>query len=85
MNKIIDKVFKEGVELPAGKSKTTYIILALLFGWVGGHNFWAGAQEKAKYQLIAGLVLGLCCLCVPMFFVSTIWIIADIMHVKEAM
>ncbi len=47
---------KSPVTLPPGKSKTTYALLAIFLGAYGVHNYWAGNQEKAKSQLIYGLL-----------------------------
>ena len=57
---IVDTL-KSHVTLPEGKDKTVYIILAILLGAYGVHNFWAGNQEKAKAQLIAGIIGTLLC------------------------
>ena len=52
---LIDSL-KSKVSLPEGKDKTTYMILAIFLGAYGVHNFWAGNGEKAKSQLILGLI-----------------------------
>ena len=47
---------KSKVSLPEGKDKTLYVILAIFLGSFGIHNFWAGNDEKAKSQLILGIL-----------------------------
>lgn len=50
------ETLKSHVTLPEGKDKTVYMLLAIFLGAYGVHNFWAGNQEKAKAQLILGVV-----------------------------
>lgn len=40
------------------KSRGTYIILGLLFGWLGIHNFYAGRNGVGAFQLVLTLLLG---------------------------
>ena len=72
--------------LPAGKSRTVYIVLAVLLGALGIHNFWVGGEyaKKAKAQLILGLS-NLCCLfCGIPGLISWVTAIIDATSVKEA-
>lgn len=78
----IDTLTKGEVSLPAGKSKQTYMLLAIFLGSLGIHNFWAGNEEKAKVQLIVGLVGGFCC-CGIGSLISWITAIMDVSKVKE--
>ncbi len=70
--------------LPAGKSRAVYIVLAVLFGGWGIHNFWVGGEysKKAKAQLILG-VCGLFCCGIP-GLISWITAIIDATSVNEA-
>ena len=73
--------------LPAGKSLTTYKILAILLGGLGIHNLWAG-EEAFKIKGQAQLKLGLCSICCCLFCIPGLlsWITAlqDAFSVKEA-
>lgn len=40
------------------KSRAAYIVLALLFGWFGVHNFYAGFGGRGATQLLITLFLG---------------------------
>ena len=80
--KLIDDL-KSNVTLPAGKDKTTYMILAILLGGYGVHNFWAGNQDKAKAQLVLGLVSTFCC-CFPLGIISWITAIMDAISANKA-
>ena len=82
--KLIDDLKRNDVKLPAGKSFTTYVVLGILLGAYGVHNFWAGNEEKAKAQLITGLV-GVFCCCGLLAFVSWITAIMDIMTIKNSL
>jgi len=60
------------------KSRTTFILLGVLLGALGAHNFYAGYTKKAIWQLVITLVtLGLGS---PM---TWIWAIIDICTVNE--
>lgn len=81
--KLIDDLKSKDVKLPADKSFTTYAVLAILFGAYGVHNFWAGNEEKAKAQLITGVVGLLCCCILPL--VSYVTAIMDVITVKNSL
>ena len=40
------------------KSRGVYIILALFFGYLGIHNFYAGHNGRGAAQLIIAILLG---------------------------
>ena len=42
----------------AAKSRTVYIILAVLLGTLGIHNFYAGFTKKGIIQLVLTLLVG---------------------------
>ena len=66
-------------ETPA-KSRITYIVLGLLFGCLGVHNFYAGYTGKAIAQLLITLLLGW--LVLPLAAVG-IWAIVEMCTVTE--
>lgn len=82
--KLIDDLKSNDVKLPADKNFTTYAVLAILLGGFGVHNFWAGNQDKAKAQLIVGVV-GLFCCCGLGPTISLITAIMDVITVKNAL
>jgi len=82
--KLIDDLKSNDVKLPAGKSFTTYAVLAILLGGLGIHNFWAGNQDKAKAQLIVGVV-GIFCCCGLGATISWITAIMDVVTVKNSL
>ncbi len=45
---------------PFAKSRTTYVLLAIFFGPLGIHNFYAGYTGKAVAQLLISLLSGGC-------------------------
>ena len=55
--------------VPHYRYKSTAAVLALLFGWLGFHNFYLGYTSKALWQLLLGI---LCC-----GTVSWCWAIVD--------
>ena len=60
------------------KSRIVYIILAILFGEIGVHNFYAGYIGRGAAQLlITVLTFGL------LFWVSWLWAIVEICVVKQ--
>jgi hypothetical protein len=63
---------------PEAKNRTTFIVLGVLLGAVGAHNFYAGYQKKAVSQLCITLFsLGFAS---PM---SWIWAVIDICTVDR--
>ena len=66
--------------LRPGKSRLTYILLAIFLGWLGVHNFYAGYTGRAIAQLLISLLIGW--LILPLFAVW-IWIIVEICVVKQ--
>ena len=73
--------------LPAGKSLTTYKVLAVLLGAYGIHNFWVG-EEAFKTKGMAQLKLGLCSICCCLLGIPGLlsWISAlkEAFAIKEA-
>jgi TM2 domain-containing membrane protein YozV len=66
------------VEIP--KSRSTYIILGLLFGWFGLHNIYAKRSNVGAVQLILFLMF-FWTLIVP--FILVVWSIFEIITVKN--
>ena len=66
------------VEIP--KSRGTYIILGLLFGWFGLHNIYAKRNNVGAVQLIIFLMF-FWTLIVP--FILVVWSIVEISTVKN--
>ena len=62
------------------KSRSAYIILAVLFGTLGIHNFYAGHNSKGIAQLLIALLLGW--LVIPIFIIW-IWVLIEIFTVKK--
>ena len=58
------------------KSRGTYIILGLLLGWFGFHNYYAGYNKKGSTQLI------LTCTGVGVI-VTLPWVIIDLVTITE--
>ena len=65
------------VKIP--KSRSTYIILGLLFGWFGLHNIYAKRNNVGAVQLIFFLMF-FWTLIVP--FILVVWSIVDVITVK---
>ena len=62
------------------KSRGTFIVLGLLFGGLGIHNFYAGYYAKGLTQLL--IVLLGSWLIVPLFVVG-IWVIIELFQIKK--
>ena len=60
------------------KSRLAYIILAILFGTLGVHNFYARYNGKGLTQLLMTLLS--CCILAP---IVLIWCIIDICTVSQ--
>jgi TM2 domain-containing membrane protein YozV len=62
----------------APKSRTVYVVLAILFGHLGIHNFFAGDKKAGLIKLLVSLLT-----CgiggIPMW----IWAIIDAVNVKK--
>ncbi|MDR1146227.1 MAG: TM2 domain-containing protein [Verrucomicrobiales bacterium] len=54
---------------PVPKSRAAYVLLAIFFGGLGIHNFYAGRMNQATAQLLMGLF----CLGVP----SWVWALVE--------
>ena len=54
--KINKEVNKAAVEIPAYISKTWMLILCLLFGWMGAHNYYAKNYKKAVFITLSVIV-----------------------------
>ena len=62
----------------APKSRLAYILLAIFFGYLGIHNFYAGYTKTAIIQLVLSLVtLGIGA------FISSIWAIVEAITVTQ--
>ena len=60
------------------KTRSTYIILAILLGEFGVHNFYAGYNSKAWTQLLITILTGgYCCL------ISWVWAVIEAINVKS--
>jgi TM2 domain-containing membrane protein YozV len=66
------------IDIP--KSRGTYIILGLLFGCLGIHNFYAGRNSVGAFQLILFLLL-FWTLIVP--FGLVFWSVFELVTVKQ--
>lgn len=62
------------------KSRGTYIILALLLGFLGVHNFYAGRIGRGAIQLAITLTLGWV---IVGFVINLIWNLIDVFTVKS--
>ena len=80
--KLIDNLKSKEISLPADKSAIKYTVLACLLGQFGVHNFYAGNKDKAKAQLITGLI-GSCCCCFPLVIVSLVTAWLDLANLIE--
>jgi TM2 domain-containing membrane protein YozV len=63
------------------KSRGTYIVLGLLLGALGIHNFYIGRNGVAVAQLVITL-LSPCLVFVPLIAVY-IWVIAELIAIKR--
>ena len=72
---------KADVTLPDDKSRLVYTVLAMIFGGIGLHNFYAGNSEKAKAQLKLGLI-GVCCFCYPLWLIAAVSAWMDAIYVN---
>lgn len=83
IEKIKAEMANKQLTLPADKSATTYVLLAILLGGFGVHNLWAGNSERGKLELIVGLVGAACCCFIPTLVVQVMaWL--DIAHVIDS-
>lgn len=60
------------------KSRVSYVILALLLGALGIHNFYAGYRGKAIAQLCITLISFGC-----LGFISAIWALVEAITVTQ--
>ena len=85
--KIMKEVNKASRKIPYGINKVSMIILCLLFGWMGAHDFYAKNNKKGwtilSFDIVVGIVLSVPVLYKIMgvfvggglaFFVLFIWI-----------
>jgi TM2 domain-containing membrane protein YozV len=68
------------IVVTAAKSRGVYIILGLLLGLLGIHNFYAGYYRIGAVQLIITLLLGWVYLGI---FITGLWVIVDLFTVTE--
>jgi len=93
--KIMFRSLARGPESNTGKvapalvrNRGVYIILGLLFGGLGFHNFYAGYNEQGAAQLIFGIIAGVISIFLPIFgglvaLGVMIWAVVDICTVTE--
>lgn len=81
--KLVDNLKSKDIKLPEDKKAVVYVILAVLLGHFGVHNFYAGNSDKAKAQLVTGLI-GICCCCFPLAIVSLVTAWCDLATLIEA-
>jgi len=62
------------------KDRVVYVLLGVLLGMLGIHNFYAGYIAKAVSQLLITLLLGW--LVVPLFAVA-IWVLVEVCSVSQ--
>lgn len=63
------------------KSRTVYVLLGILLGGLGIHNFYAGHHVRGAAQLLLTVVLGWW-LIIPLIFVG-IWVLVEVFTVTE--
>lgn len=63
------------------KSRGTFIILGVLLGLLGIHNFYAGYYGKGAAQLAITVVLGWVYIGI---IITAVWVIIELFTVKEA-
>ena len=63
------------------KSRGTYIVLGLLLGGLGIHNFYIGRNGVAVVQLVIGLISP-CLFFIPLVAVY-IWVIGELIAIKR--
>jgi TM2 domain-containing membrane protein YozV len=64
----------------ASKSRGVFIILGILLGLLGIHNFYAGYYGKGAVQLIVTLLLGWVIIGI---FITGIWVIVELITVTQ--
>lgn len=70
-----------GVQIvQTAKSRGTYIILGILFGMLGIHNFYAGRYLRGALQLCSTCILGWF---VIGLFITAFWVLIDLFTVTE--
>ena len=68
----------KGAVKVGGKSRVTYVVLGLIFGVLGIHNFYAGYAGRGVVQLLISILsLGFLC------WVTWIWAIIEICTVTK--
>ena len=73
-------IVNQSVAIPiSSKSRVVYIVLALIFGLLGVHNFYAGRTGSGIAQLLLTLTIGW--LAVPIVIVA-IWVLVEILSVN---
>ena len=60
------------------KSRKVYLLLGILLGWVGAHDFYAGYTTKGVGKLAISL-----CTCCMLSLISSIWAIIDVCTITE--
>lgn len=66
------------VLMKAAKSRGIYIILGILFGMLGIHNFYAGRYGRGAFQLLSTVLLGWV---VIGLVITAIWVLIDLFSV----
>ena len=62
--------FNNASWVPAGKDKTTAVVLAFCLGGLGIHNFYLGENKKGVARLVADLFCGLGCVLALIDFIK---------------
>ena len=65
------------VEKSASKRRLTYILLGILLGFIGVHNFYAGYTFRGLAQLLISTIIP------PIVFIVFIWVIFELFTVKK--
>ncbi|MDO8530932.1 MAG: TM2 domain-containing protein [Dehalococcoidia bacterium] len=61
------------------KSRGTFIILGVLLGWLGIHNFYAGYYARGAVQLLIAVVLGWL---IVGLVINIVWVVFELVAVK---
>lgn len=62
------------------KSRGVYIILGLIFGLLGFHNFYIGRFQRGAFQLLCTVILGWF---VVGLVITTVWVLIDLFTVTQ--
>ena len=68
------------------KSRVAFILLALLLGWLGVHNFYIGRIGPGVWQLlltVLGIITSIVAIGYVLLFILFVWVIVDICSVTR--